>query len=100
MFTTRPDTVFGVTFMSIAPEHALVDEIVSNEQRPAVEAFRAELANLSEEERTGDQAEKKGVFTAFAINPVNGDQIPVMSRTLFSGLWHWCRYGSTSPRYA
>ena len=67
-----------MTFMSIAPEHALVDEIVSDEQRPAVEAFRAELANLSEEERTGDQAEKKGVFTgAFAINPVNGDQVPV-----------------------
>ncbi len=78
VFTTRPDTVFGVTFMSLAPEHALVDAIVTDEQRGAIEAFRAELAEQSEEDRTGDKAEKKGVFTgAYAINPVNGDKVPV-----------------------
>ena len=78
VFTTRPDTVFGVTFMSIAPEHALVDQIVSDEQRAAIEAFRAELASVSEEDRVGDASEKKGVFTgAYAINPVNGDEVPI-----------------------
>ncbi|MDA3961025.1 MAG: leucine--tRNA ligase [Planctomycetota bacterium] len=78
IFTTRPDTVFGVTFMSVAPEHALVDQIVSTEQRAAVEAFRAELAGQSEEDRTGENAPKKGVFTgAYAVNPVNGDEVPV-----------------------
>ena len=78
VFTTRPDTVFGVTFMSIAPEHALVDKIVTDEQRAAVVAFREELRDCSQEDRTGDKAEKKGVFTgAYAINPVNGDKVPV-----------------------
>ena len=78
VFTTRPDTIFGVTFMSLAPEHALVDKIVSDEQRATIEAFRNELQSQSEEERTGDKAEKKGVFTgAYAINPVNGDEVPI-----------------------
>ncbi|MHC5067940.1 MAG: leucine--tRNA ligase [Planctomycetota bacterium] len=78
IFTTRPDTVFGVTFMSIAPEHALLDTIVTQEQRSAIEAFRAELAEQSTDERTGEDAPKKGVFTgAYAINPVNGERVPV-----------------------
>jgi leucyl-tRNA synthetase len=79
VFTTRPDTVFGVTFMSLAPEHPLVDQIVTDSQRAAVEAFRDELKDLSDDERTGESAQKKGVDTgAFVINPVNGDRVPVM----------------------
>lgn len=78
VFTTRPDTVFGVTFMSLAPEHDLVDRITTDAQRASVEALKAELANQSPEERTGDNAPKKGVFTgAYVINPVNGDEVPV-----------------------
>ncbi len=78
VFTTRPDTVFGVTFMSLAPEHELVDRIVTEAQRPAIEAFRAELAGQSEEERCGDQSPKRGVFTgAYAINPASGEAVPV-----------------------
>ena len=78
VFTTRPDTLFGVTFMSLAPEHPLVDEIVTDEQRSAVEALRTELADQTPEERTGENAEKKGVFTgAYAINPANGDAVPI-----------------------
>ncbi len=77
-FTTRPDTIFGVTFMSIAPEHRLLDRIVPDSHRAAVEAFKAEVRNVSAQERTGDTAEKKGVFTgAFAINPVNGHKVPL-----------------------
>ncbi len=80
VFTTRPDTIFGVTFMSLAPEHALVDKIVSDEQRAAIEAFREELQGQSEEDRTGEKSEKKGVFTgAYAINPVNGDKVPIFA---------------------
>ena len=78
VFTTRPDTVFGVTFMSLAPEHPLVDRITTDEQQSAVQSLRDELKEVSAEDRTGDQADKKGVFTgAMVINPVNGDKIPV-----------------------
>jgi leucyl-tRNA synthetase len=78
VFTTRPDTVFGVTFMSIAPEHRLLDRIVPTSHRAAVAAFRDELKSVPANERTGDLAEKKGVFTgAYAINPVNGRKVPL-----------------------
>ena len=84
VFTTRPDTVFGVTFMSLAPEHPLVDQITTDAQRDAVQALRDELKEVSAEDRTGDQAEKKGVFTgAHVINPVNGDKVQYSSLTLF-----------------
>jgi leucyl-tRNA synthetase len=78
VFTTRPDTVFGVTFVSIAPEHAALDRIVPASHRAAVEAFRAEVRSTSAHERTGDTAEKKGCFTgAYVINPVNGAKVPL-----------------------
>ncbi len=78
VFTTRPDTVFGVTFVSIAPEHAVVERIVPESHRAAVAAFRAEVQNIPTNERTGDTADKKGVFTgAYAINPVNGAKVPI-----------------------
>ncbi len=78
VFTTRPDTVFGVTFVSIAPEHAALDKIVPASHRAAVEAFKTEVRNVPANERTGDTAEKKGVFTgAYAVNPVNGKAVPI-----------------------
>ena len=78
VFTTRPDTVFGVTFVSIAPEHAALDRIVPASHRAAVDAFKAEVRAVSAQERMGDTAEKKGVFTgAYAVNPVNGRAVPI-----------------------
>jgi len=78
VFTTRPDTLFGATYMVLAPEHRLVDEITTEEQWPAVEDYRARAARKSDLERTELAKEKTGVFTgAYAINPVNGQRIPI-----------------------
>jgi len=78
VFTTRPDTVFGVTFLSIAPEHAEIERIVPASHRAAVDAFRAEVRAAPPQERSGDTAEKKGVFTgAHVINPANGERVPL-----------------------
>ncbi len=78
VFTTRPDTLFGATYMVLAPEHRLVDEIVTEEQGEAVENYRAHTARKSDLERTELAKEKSGMFTgAYAINPVNGEKIPI-----------------------
>jgi leucyl-tRNA synthetase len=78
VFTTRPDTLFGATYMVLAPEHALVDQITTPEQRPAVEAYKSEAARKSDLERTELAKTKTGVFTgAYALNPVNGKRIPI-----------------------
>ena len=78
VFTTRPDTLFGATYMVLAPEHRLVDEIVTEEQSVAVENYREHTARKSDLERTELAKEKSGVFTgAYAINPVNGEKIPI-----------------------
>ena len=78
VFTTRPDTLFGATYMVLAPEHALVDEIVTEEQLAAVEEYREKTARKSDLERTELAKEKSGVWTgAFAINPVNNERIPI-----------------------
>jgi leucyl-tRNA synthetase len=78
VFTTRPDTLFGATYMILAPEHPLVTAITTPEQREAVEKYKASVASKSDLDRTELNKEKSGVFTgAFAINPVNGDKIPV-----------------------
>ncbi|MCA1964073.1 MAG: leucine--tRNA ligase [Prosthecobacter sp.] len=79
VFTTRPDTVFGVTFMVIAPEHPLVDALTTPAQREAVAAYRKQAAAKSDLERTDlAKGEKTGVWTgSFAINPANGQKIPV-----------------------
>jgi leucyl-tRNA synthetase len=78
VFTTRPDTLFGATYMVLAPEHRLVDEITSEEQLPAVEQYREKTARKSDLERTELAKEKSGVFTgAYAINPVNNERIPI-----------------------
>ena len=79
VFTTRPDTLFGATYMVIAPEHPLLGKITTPAQQAAVEAYVAAVRNKSDLERT-DLADKKktGVFTgAYALNPVNGAKIPV-----------------------
>ena len=78
VFTTRPDTLFGATYMVLAPEHSLVDQIVTEEQLPLVEEYREKTARKSDLERTELAKEKSGVFTgAFAINPVNNERIPI-----------------------
>jgi leucyl-tRNA synthetase len=78
VFTTRPDTVYGATFMVIAPEHPLVDVVVTEEQWPAVRECRERTARKSELERTDLSREKTGVFTgAYAINPANNEKIPI-----------------------
>jgi len=79
VFTTRPDTLYGATYMVIAPEHPLLAQITAPAQRAAVEAYVAAVRNKSDLERT-DLADKKktGVFTgAYAVNPVNGARIPI-----------------------
>src|SRR5437773_7824939 len=77
-FTTRPDTLFGATYMVLAPEHKLVDQITTPEQRATVEGYKAGVSKKSDLERTELAKEKTGVFTgAFAINPANGEQIPI-----------------------
>ena len=63
VFTTRPDTLFGATYMVLAPEHALVDAICTPEQKDAVEAYRKRFASMSDLERTGLNNEKTGAFT-------------------------------------
>ncbi|HPC57889.1 MAG TPA: leucine--tRNA ligase, partial [Kiritimatiellia bacterium] len=78
VFTTRPDTLFGATYMVLAPEHPLVDKVTTPGQREAVKAYRAAAAAKSDLERTELAKEKTGVFTgAHAVNPVNGESIPV-----------------------
>ena len=78
VFTTRPDTLYGGTFLVLAPEHSLVDLIVTEEQWPAVREYREKTARKSDLERAELAKEKTGVFTgAYAINPANGQKIPI-----------------------
>src|SRR5262249_8191029 len=78
VFTTRPDTLFGATYMVLAPEHPLLAEITTAEYRRAVEKYKAEATVKSDLERTELAKKKTGVFTgAYAINPVNGEAIPI-----------------------
>jgi leucyl-tRNA synthetase len=78
VFTTRPDTLFGATYMVLSPEHKLVDQITTPQQREAISKYKAEVAKKSDLERTELAKEKTGVFTgAYAINPVNGERIPI-----------------------
>jgi leucyl-tRNA synthetase len=78
VFTTRPDTVFGATFMVLAPEHELVPKIVTPEQRAAVDAYIERTKAETEIERLSTEHEKTGVFTgAYAVNPFNQERIPI-----------------------
>jgi len=78
VFTTRPDTLFGATYMVLSPEHPLVEKITASAQRDVVKKYQAEVANKSDLERTDLAKGKTGVFTgAHAVNPVNGAKIPI-----------------------
>jgi len=78
VFTTRPDTLWGATFMVLAPEHPLVDKLTNAAQRDAVSEYRRSAAMSSEIDRMSTEREKTGVFTGgYAVNPVNGERIPV-----------------------
>ena len=79
IYTTRPDTLFGVTFFLLAPEHPLVDRLVAGTEREAsVKAFRGRVASRTKFERTAIEAEKDGVFLGeYVINPVNSESVPV-----------------------
>ncbi|MEK4254967.1 MULTISPECIES: leucine--tRNA ligase [unclassified Ureibacillus] len=78
VFTTRPDTLFGATYCVLAPEHDLVKEITTPEQKEQVDAYIEQVQSKSDLERTDLAKEKTGVFTgAYAINPVNGKAIPI-----------------------
>lgn len=78
VFTTRPDTLWGATFMVLAPEHPLVLKIASPDQKAAVHAYVHEAARQTDVQREAADKEKTGVFTgAYAINPVNGERIPI-----------------------
>jgi leucyl-tRNA synthetase len=78
VFTTRPDTLYGGTFLVLAPEHSLVDLIVTEEQWPAVRDYRERTARKSDLERADLSKDKTGVFTGgYAINPANNEKIPI-----------------------
>ena len=78
VFTTRPDTLFGATFMVLSPEHPLVESLTTDDARDAVVAYQRAAAAKGDDERQDDSKQKTGVFTgAYATNPVSGAQIPV-----------------------
>ncbi len=78
VFTTRPDTIYGVSFMVLAPEHPYVDEITTNEYRVAVEQYKREASLKSERDRQADVKNISGQFTgAYAIHPFSGEKVPV-----------------------
>ncbi|MFZ5821051.1 MAG: leucine--tRNA ligase [Chloroflexota bacterium] len=78
IFTTRPDTLWGATFMVFSPEHPLVEVVTTADKKAEVEAYKAEAARQSDIEREATDKEKTGVFTGgYAINPVNNERIPI-----------------------
>ena len=78
IFTTRPDTLWGVTFMVLAPEHPLVEKVTTPDRKAEVEAYVAAARRMSDIERESTEREKTGVFTGgYAINPVNGERVPI-----------------------
>jgi leucyl-tRNA synthetase len=79
VFTTRPDTVYGVTYVVLAPEHPLTPEVTVPEQKKAVSAFIEEIKGESEIERTAEDKPKRGILTGGkAINPFNGEEVPIL----------------------
>jgi len=78
VFTTRPDTVYGMTFAVLAPEHPLVDQLVTEDRRREVEAYKFKAARESDIERLSTEKERDGVFTgASAVNPLSGEPVPI-----------------------
>ena len=90
VFTTRADTLFGCTYVVLAPEHPLVAELTTEEQKKAVEEYQKKVASKSDLERTDGSKEKTGVFIgSYAINPINGKKVPI-----FIGDYVLATYGS------
>ena len=78
VYTTRPDTLFGATYMVVSPEHPLLDQLASDDTRDAIDAYRTQASMKSDLERTELAKGKTGVFTgSYAVNPVNGQEIPI-----------------------
>ncbi|BDR58525.1 leucine--tRNA ligase [Xylocopilactobacillus apicola] len=78
VYTTRPDTLFGATYMVLSPEHELVDKITTSDQLDQINSYKKMIASKSDLERTDLNKEKTGVFTgAYAINPVNQEKLPI-----------------------
>jgi leucyl-tRNA synthetase len=78
VFTTRPDTLYGATYMVLAPEHPLVDRITPTSHRETIESYRKMVSAKSERDRMAETKDKTGVFTgAYAVNPVNDEKIPI-----------------------
>ncbi|MEL6259904.1 MAG: leucine--tRNA ligase [Cyanobacteria bacterium J06626_6] len=78
IYTTRPDTLWGATFMVVSPEHPLMESLTTAEQAEAIKAYQTAAANLSTIDRTAEGREKTGVWTgSYAVNPVNGEKIPI-----------------------
>ncbi|HIW70944.1 MAG TPA: leucine--tRNA ligase [Candidatus Limosilactobacillus merdipullorum] len=78
VYSTRPDTLYGASYIVLSPEHDLVDAITTPDQQATVKAYQEQAARRSERERTDDSKEKTGIFTGtYAINPVNGDKLPI-----------------------
>ena len=100
IFTTRPDTLWGATFMVLAPEHPLVKKITTPEQLAQVEEYIAQAARQTDIQREATDKEKTGVFTGgYAINPVNGARIPDLDcRLCLDDLRYRGDHGSSSAR--
>jgi leucyl-tRNA synthetase len=100
VFTTRPDTLYGATYMVLAPEHPMVDQIVTEDQWPEVRDYREKTARKSDLERTELTKDKTGVWTgAYATNPVNGERIPHLGGGLCPArLWHRRNHGRACAR--
>ncbi|MBZ0258619.1 leucine--tRNA ligase [bacterium] len=79
VFTTRPDTIFGATYMVLAPEHPLVEKLIAGSEKEAeCRAFIEKVSQMDKTERTDDSAKKEGLFTgAYAVNPVNDEKVPI-----------------------
>ncbi|MBZ6011078.1 leucine--tRNA ligase [Leuconostoc gelidum] len=78
VYTTRPDTLFGASYMVLAPEHTLVDEIATEQQKQAISDYRATISAKTDLERTDLNKDKTGVFTgAYGVNPINGEKLPI-----------------------
>ncbi len=87
VFTTRPDTIYGVTFMVLAPEHEWVADLATEEQRVAVEEYQAMAARRTERERQAETRQASGVFTgSYAVHPFSGERVPIwISEYVLSG---------------
>ena len=102
VFTTRPDTLYGATYMVLAPEHPMVDRITPPPHRETIEAYRTVIAGKSDRDRQADTKDKTGCFIgAYAINPANGREAADLHRRLRpDGIRHRRDHGRAGPRRA